>query len=791
MPRLTRRRFIGNSLGGGLAVACLPEAIARSTPSPDTIPPHQSQSVPGIHGYADSHSLVAGKTLRFRLSTDRPHRIRICRLGHGVDDPGTDTVLVESEVLPAHPQPIHPGSYVHIPESLVRPTRELTLEAWVRPWSLNRLQGILSQEDKEDSNGFALGIGKDGYIGFYLGDGVSPDEDVVHRTPSGVLKRGQWHHLVATFDGATKRIFVDGILKGKWTFRNPFRTGTHPLRLGAMGERGAAVRFLDGDLAMVVLRSAALSPEEVQGRWLQRGLKPATGRSILGCWTFSEEMGEQVADSSVHGRHGRLINRGTWMIGGPSFVADVARFGGYDPRRDPNRGHGIRLASDDLYDCRWDPTFSWTAPGTTRPGIHVARVIPEGGGRPYDITFLVRAPRQRRVQDLLVLCSTNTWRAYNGAPFGILPETLHAVIGTDGPRNSPGDPPAYNLYRRHAAGQGTYQVGLRMPWPVAGPYVLYGGTTRYSHLMRAERFLHTWLERDGYRFDVAADDDLHRDPDLLRRYRVVVLNGHSEYWSLPMLSGLEAFLRSGGRLAVLSGNSLFWRVGFNADGTVMECRKVDAPGNQMEPWERGECWHSGDGLRGGLLRDCGHPGWRYVGLETLGWNNQDNPRNFGPYIAGTSDHPLFHHPEETGIRPGDRFGQGPDGSVPLANGHEFDLRLSTLARLQELPNPPGVSMPPDPEGMVALANGVIPWAEGGSAFDYFFRPIRPKTDQGGEMIYWERPEGGTVFNAGSIGSGWALSVDPRFQALMRNVLARFGVRPAEPRDGFSPPRTSG
>jgi hypothetical protein len=44
------------------------------------------------------------------------------------------------------------------------------------------------------------------------------------------------------------------------------------------------------------------------------------------------------------------------------------------------------------------------------------------------------------------------------------------------------------------------------------------------------------------------------------------------------------------------------------------------------------------------------------------------------------------------------------------------------------------------------------------------------------MIYWERPEGGTVFNAGSIGSGWALSADPRFQTLMRNVLARFGVQ---------------
>lgn len=83
-------------------------------------------------------------------------------------------------------------------------------------------------------------------------------------------------------------------------------------------------------------------------------------------------------------------------------------------------------------------------------------------------------------------------------------------------------------------------------------------------------------------------------------------------------------------------------------------------------------------------------------------------------------------------------------------------------------------MPSDPPGIVSLANGIIPWREGGSAFDYFFRPIKPKTDQGGEMIYWERPEGGRVFNAGSIGSGWALASDPKFQALMRNVLASFG-----------------
>jgi hypothetical protein len=296
--------------------------------------------------------------------------------------------------------------------------------------------------------------------------------------------------------------------------------------------------------------------------------------------------------------------------------------------------------------------------------------------------------------------------------------------------------------------------------------------------MRAERFLHVWLEQNGYDYDVILDSDLHRDPGLLRGYSAFVINGHSEYWSLEMLRGLEAYLTGGGNALVLSGNSLFWRVTFNKDLSIIECRKVDAPGEQVPGARRGEAWHSQDGQRGGMLRECGFPGWKLLGLESLGWNNQGNPENFGPYVAELTDHFLFRQPEPTGLQPGDKFAWGGEGRMPMANGHEFDIRLSTVAALQEKPNPPGASVPADPAGIVRLANGIIPWKKGGAAFDYFFRPIKPQSDQGGEMIYWERPEGGRVFNAGSIGAGWALSVDPKFQALLRNVLHHFGVRRA-------------
>jgi len=419
-------------------------------------------------------------------------------------------------------------------------------------------------------------------------------------------------------------------------------------------------------------------------------------------------------------------------------------------------------------------------PAKVRPGLGVGRIQFQLDGKPafYHVTFIVKkSPRQRKAP-ILVLAATNTWRAYNAAPFPRAKAGLKQVAGTNGMSNSAGDPPAFSYYRGHAAGQGTYQIGLRMPWPVAGPYVLYGATTDYSHLARADRFAQAWLATTGYEYDVVTDVDLHRDPRLLEGYQVFFINGHSEYWSLPAYEGLRGFLNRGGNVICLSGNSLFWRVSFDADATVMECRKVDAPGDQAPGARRGECWHSHDGRRGGLLRECGFPGWKLVGLETLGWNNQDNPAQFGPYLVDHADHFLFHQPERVGLKTGEALGQGQGAGLPRANGHEIDVRLSTLGQLQEKPPFPGATLPPDPPGITRLANGTIPWKLGGAAFDYFFRPIKPAVDQGGEMIYWERPEGGRVFNAGAIGSGWALHADPNFQCLMRNVLAHFNVRPA-------------
>jgi hypothetical protein len=149
-------------------------------------------------------------------------------------------------------------------------------------------------------------------------------------------------------------------------------------------------------------------------------------------------------------------------------------------------------------------------------------------------------------------------------------------------------------------------------------------------------------------------------------------------------------------------------------------------------------------------------------------------------VVEDENHFLFTTPEPTGLKNGDKFGWAGEGRMPMANGHEMDIRPSTFAALMEQPPPEGGVVPDDPPGIVRIANGILPWKEGGRALDYFGRTIKPKVDQGGEMIWWERADGGRVFNAGAIGSGWVLGVDERWAKVVRNVLARFGVSRGKP-----------
>ena len=264
-----------------------------------------------------------------------------------------------------------------------------------------------------------------------------------------------------------------------------------------------------------------------------------------------------------------------------------------------------------------------------------------------------------------------------------------------------------------------------------------------------------------------ADYDLHRDADLLMGYKTIFINGHSEYWSAEAYTAVDRFLTGGGTVVGLSGNTMFWRTSFNEDGSVMECRKYDPRIGGRGGATIGELYHSDDKKRGSLMRECGYPPWKCIGLECCGWGGVD-----GVYHADLAEHFLFTKPENAGLAKDDTFGHARDQKYPMAVGHEWDVRLATLNKMTRKV-PPGAELPEEPAGITTLARGIRP---GGGTLDYFTANAPAIDGVCAEMIYWERPTGGRVFNAGAIAAGWAPSVDPKWQTVMRNVLHHFDVK---------------
>jgi len=758
-------------------------------PVTSVIPPHRAIALPGVHAYSSEKSVHAGDLIEFFVSSDIPYVLSVCKPTQIDSDAGDEVLHTFPESRP-WVQPITPGSYIYVERGLPANQiyEEFSVELWVKPWAGGRRQALIGQFDQPEHCGFGLFLDEEGKVEFYAGDGGTFRDGAVVRGTA--LEAQTWRHVVGTWDGSVASLWIDAIQAGARPVTGALRAGPAPLRLGAAGINGIADLCADADLIMPVLYARCLGSAEIEQRFGEKGLHLPSGRFVLGCWPLHEQRGDRVQDASGHQRTGRVINHATWMINGPGFdnsKLDIHQepHPAYNPLNDLTHGRGIRFARDDLYDCRWEATHAFTVPSEARPGIYVARLrfVYQGAARTYDVTFIVKRARSAVPAAMLVLCATNTWLAYSTSAFADT-TSLESVWPRRGAglKNSHPEAPRYSCYATHHGGQPAYYVGLRMPWPNASPHARYDrADAQFGQWARLELQLHFWLDRQGYDYDVVSDLDLHRDPTLLNRYRTVVINGHSEYWSTPAYDGLDRYLRNGGSAVVLSGNTMSSRASFNDEFTVMEQRHT-LPGMGFVPeldvplaaGPHGEQYHSQDWAKGDLLRRANRTSAHVIGLDSAGWAFATGD-DFGVYEVVAPEHPLFTTPSPVGVERGESFGHGPGGRLPRAIGHEWDLTLKTLkSMVRQVPD--GANMPPDQENIQVLAHGVRQAAGPLDAyFDVFFQETEPQDGLSCEMIYWERPEGGRVFNAGAIGASWVLGADPAFARLLANVLHHFGI----------------
>lgn len=723
--------------------------------------PSRTFEVPGTWVYPASLSVQPGESLAFHVSAPAAYDFSVLRLASTalLDAAGDDAAdIAEAEVLyrsqhaAATPQRIAPGSYIWIGGRPL-PHRPLTAGLWLRLWRppcIDTLQwnwsGLITDFDYPTACRFALLVDHTGRPGVYAGDGGEFQTGWLHLAEADIDPgSGRWHHLAAVINGADVRLFIDGQLAGDWPGRVPPPgppRATARLRIGASAEDGYATGFLDGDIARPFVAHWALDSATAERIFADRARRslPQLGVSCLqGEWPLAEERGATVVDTSRNERHGQIVNRATWQIGGPSFDP-ASGVPGYQPEQDPSRGHGLRLASDDLPDCEWQPTDQIRIPPEAPSGIYAGRVCLAGGGEAVTAPFVVVRTRPRHPRAVAVLCATNTWHAY-----GRIPRDEIRIPGLTS-----------SFYTRHLSGRPYFWIGARLPIPRADPFgfeSVRAARNRHSHLVRPERFALAWLRQEGYPFECITDRELHEQPGMLSRFRALMICGHNEYWSRPMRAAVANYLDAGGRVIGLSGNTLYWRVSIGEDG-VIESRKTSRAGGEwLRPQEWGERWHSDDGLPGGTWALLGEPAHEVLGLEMQGMIDDGAPSAFAAYTVTEPGHFLLHSPEEVPLTAGGTFGEVTLNG-PRASGYEMDAAPATV----------GIAV--NPPGLVVIASALR---------QPLIEPAGLDPDRGADFIYWARPGGGQVVNAGSIAFTGALAADPGAGALMRNVLAHFGV----------------
>jgi N,N-dimethylformamidase len=281
--------------------------------------------------------------------------------------------------------------------------------------------------------------------------------------------------------------------------------------------------------------------------------------------------------------------------------------------------------------------------------------------------------------------------------------------------------------------------------------------------LNADLHLLDWLDSKQFDYDVISDDDLHREGcSALEPYQVILTGSHPEYWTEPMLHGMETYQSSGGRLMYLGGNGFYWVTTLDSkDAHVAEVRRWGG----TRVWEAapGEYYHSTTGELGGLWRNRGRTPQKMVGV---GFTSQGGGRNRPYRRLEASFDPRVNFIFD-GIGADEPIGDFPALVLEHgAAGFEIDRADTVLGTPQHallLATADGFS----DRYQLAIEDQLVSSPNTGGSQNSLVRS---------DMVYFEGPCGGAVFSVSSISWCSCLSHNTRVNNVSRiteNVLRRF------------------
>jgi len=598
-----------------------------------------------VIGYSNELSVQLGGELEIKVSTTEPEfRADIIRFDRYFyqPDPARDTTI-DSPVhgwYPGRFQQIAIGSYVTVPgvDTIEFPVG-CTLQCWIQPGIVQHAhaQGIAGRWDHETGRGFGLSLSPEGRLVFEIADGSGSSQ--VEDTAT--LVAGRWYFVAVRLDSRVGSLDLTVVeCKRRWLSSRQ-RQITANVQARVLPDGGS---FVFGARSLVPRKRGVAVPHGCFNGKLDRPrlwARPLSGEALdhleangdpldladdlIGCWDLSQDVaGASVVDISGNNRYGRAANRPMRAVTGANWDGTAAS---YD--QNPSQYGAVWFHEDDLDDCAWETDLTVSVGSDWRSGVYAVRL--QAGGYFDYVPFYVRPAATASKSRVLFLAPTNTYLAYGNEkqfqaiwtnPAFVEKSTDLAVDATPLDRfllahRELGS----SIYDLHPDGSGVCYSSRLRPVLTMRPQYLHWLHNQARHFA-ADLYLIEWLEQQGIEYDVATDEDLHlQGESLLAGYRVVLTGSHPEYWTFPMLRGLETWLEDGGKFMYLGGNGFYWVTG--VDDRASHFVEVRRGVSGVRAWTShpAEVMLATTGETGGLWRNRGLPPNSLcgVGFASEGW----------------------------------------------------------------------------------------------------------------------------------------------------------------------------
>lgn len=144
-----------------------------------------------------------------------------------------------------------------VPASTALEPVPFSVSLWVKSALENHLRLLIDSTHGAGQSGWALQINSANNLSFAYGNGSTFPELA---SAPGVLNDGEFHHLVATFDGSTMQMFIDGGLPATLAYTGVAAPSGRDIQIG---NSPSLNRPLDGALDEIRIYNHVLSSAEI------------------------------------------------------------------------------------------------------------------------------------------------------------------------------------------------------------------------------------------------------------------------------------------------------------------------------------------------------------------------------------------------------------------------------------------------------------------------------------------------------------------------------------------------